>query len=142
MNKEKDATTVSAAVITGKGDDMDSFDWNLDNWMRWCRKRDWLPLGHISQVTLLMKNNQRMAIVSDTIRIDEPKALEFNRLVMLLPRRHMTVFLLNHLDKGIFGQRIVYTKHAGTKYQLAQMSRTTFYERAKEADNMVKRWMQ
>jgi hypothetical protein len=121
---------------------MDSFNWHLDNWMRWCRKRDWLPLGHVSQIAILMKNNQRMAIASDTIDSHEEAALEFNRLVMLLPRRHMTVFLLNHLDKGIFGQHIVYTKHAGLKYKLAECSKTTFYERAKEADNMVKRWMQ
>jgi hypothetical protein len=121
---------------------MKSFEWSLDNWMRWCRKRNWLPLGHASQIAILMKNNQRMAIVTDTIAINELDALEFNRLVMLLPRRHMTVFLLNHLDKGICGQIIVYTKHASTKYKLAECSKTTFYERAKEADNMVKRWMQ
>jgi hypothetical protein len=122
---------------------MDSFEWQLDNWMRWCRKRDWLPLGPASQVALMMKNAQRMPVSTDTrIMIVEAAALEFNRLVGLLPRRHQTVFLLNHLDKGIQGNMIVYTRHAGTKYKLAGVSRSTFYERAKEADNMVKRWMQ
>ena len=123
---------------------MQSFDWHLDNWIRWCRKRNWLPVGHVSQIALLIRQAKEESKTATDAPIPayEIQAMEFNRLIMMLPKRHMDVFLLNHLDRGILGQRIVYTRDASVKYRLAGLSKTTFYERAKEADSMIKRWMQ
>jgi len=122
---------------------MTGFDWHLANWLLWCRRRDWLPMGHVSQIATLIKQAKQESLTATNIAIPvyEPQALQFNELVSRLPRRHMQIFLLNHLDKGVLGQIIVYTRHASTKYKLAGVSRTTFYDRAKEADNMIKRWI-
>jgi uncharacterized protein (DUF3820 family) len=121
-----------------------SFDWHLANWKLWCRRRDWMPMGHVSQLAALIrqaKQESQSAADAPVLVFDEP-ADAFNRLITMLPRRHLTVFLLNHLDKGILGQIVVYTRHADVKYRLAGVGRSTFYERAKEADSMIKRWME
>lgn len=120
-----------------------SFDWQLDNWMRWCRRRDWLPLGHVSQLGFMIKQaKEKSESATDSAPpVYEIQALEFNRLIMRLPRHHMAIFLLQHLDKGISGYRIVYTNRASRKHQLAGVSSATFYRRVKEAEAMITRWM-
>jgi hypothetical protein len=121
-----------------------SFDWHLENWIRWCRRRDWLPIGYVSQMGFMVKHGKQESVsATDVITpIFEESAHSFNGLIMHLPRRHMSVFLLNHLDKGVLGQMIVYKREANSKFALAGMTKTTFYQRAKEADNMIKRWME
>ena len=122
---------------------MDSnFDWQLDNWKRWCRKKDYLPMAHICQLAALIRQakQESQSATDAPLPIFEGAALSFNRLVMLLPHRHMIVFLLDYLDKGIRGQMIVYSRDVNTKFSLAGMSKTTFYRRAKEAEDMLKRW--
>lgn len=131
-------------VMDGKKLITGSFEWHLENWKLWCRRRkDCLPMGHVCQLAAMIKQaKQKSECATDApiLVFDEP-AEKFDRLVTNLPRRLMDVFLLAHLDRGILGQRIVYTRHADVKWRLAGLSRSTFYERAKEADGMIKRWM-
>jgi hypothetical protein len=119
------------------------FEWYLDNWIRYCRKRDWLPLGHVSQIALLIKQAKQVSQTATDAPIPayEDAALKFNDLVLRLPNRLRVVFLLNHLDKGVLGQRIVYTRHAHLKYRLANVSKATFHRHATEADAAIKRWI-
>ncbi|MDB5822197.1 MAG: hypothetical protein JWR21_901 [Herminiimonas sp.] len=121
-----------------------SFDWHLENWIRWCRGRGWLPAGYVSQLGVMTKQAKQESIsATDVVTpVFEESALSFNELIMMLPRRHMSIFLLNHLDKGVLGQMIVYKREANSKFALAGMTKTTFYRRAAEADSMIKRWME
>lgn len=122
---------------------MTDFDWHIANWMLWCRGRSWLPKGHVSQIAILMQQAKQDERGSDDPKpvIFEGHALAFNRLVMMLPRRHFDVFLLNHLDKWRQVHRVTYTSDQNQKCKWAGLSRPTFYRRAAEADGMIKRWM-
>ena len=121
-----------------------SFDWNLENWKLWCRRKNWLPMGHVCQLAAMIRQaKQESQSATDSITpVYDGAAESFNDIVAMLPRRYLTVFLLNHLDKGIRGEMIVYSREPSVKYNLAGVGRTTFYERLKEAENLIKGWME
>ncbi len=119
-----------------------SYDWQLDNWILWCRRKNWLPMAHVCQLAALIKQaKQEMQSATDTVTpVFDDRAEAFDKLVTNLPNRYREVFLLDHLDKGIRGQMIIYSRQPSVKYRLAGVSKSTFYERAREAENMLKRW--
>lgn len=86
----------------------------IENWMRWGRRRDWMPtsfkcvLGRLHIRTRIPLGDERYDpnYVPPEVPT-EASAARFERVVINLPDRHRQAFVMYHLDRGIENGRIV-----------------------------------
>lgn len=74
----------------------------IENWMRWGRKRDWMPTGFRCPLGMMYKSLDRDDVEQpgQFIRCDEIGAAQFERIVIALPERHRQAFVMHHLEKA------------------------------------------
>ena len=80
---------------------------DLENWMRWGRRRDWMPAGYGSILgTLYRARLADGASPADDAPpppkspVNERDAMHFERIVVSLPKQQRTAFVLHHLWRG------------------------------------------
>lgn len=73
----------------------------LDNWLRWARRRDYLPvsfrvpLGYLFKTTDAPDEPRQVRVT-----VDEIGAAGFERIIVSLPERHRQAFIMHHLNKA------------------------------------------
>lgn len=78
---------------------------DLDNWLRWGRRRDWMPQSFVCQLgTMYVSRLSKVELDDEPAprklpKIDEIGAAQFERIVVSLPDRHRKAFVLHHMEK-------------------------------------------
>lgn len=104
----------------------------LDNWRRWCLKRDYMP-------TKGRDSLDRIPSPASGKEIDELQADRMERIVMGLPGRLKAVFIAHHLNKVVCGARVALAMNAERKYQLIGVNPRTYQRINADAHRAVLR---
>ena len=75
----------------------------LDNWLRWGKKRDWMPISFTCMLGRMYVSRYPIDAESrvSIAKIDEISAAQFERIIVALPERHRQAFVIHHLEKCV-----------------------------------------
>lgn len=112
----------------------------LDNWIRWGRRRDWkpvgfkVPLGYLYKSTDVHDDDKPIRFVCDEIG-----AAGFERIVVSLPEKHRQAFVMHHLGRAHARGRIVILKGRDEGAKLLGVQVRQYHYLINQAHNMVLR---
>lgn len=130
-------------------DQQDYYNTELQNWLRWSKSKDWLPMRHKS--TLVFLSYLAGTVVSEENTSEEYRpplrlldALVFDDLVINLPNsnvaKYRDVFIVYHLHKYIRqSTKVISTYRLPDKLAAVGMKKDMFYNRLAMAEAMIKR---
>jgi hypothetical protein len=73
----------------------------LENWIRWGRKKDWLPASFRCPLGFLFKSTEVHDVAADKeLPCDGLEAVKLERIIVGLPQKHRQAFVMHHLDKA------------------------------------------
>lgn len=116
----------------------------INNWLRWGRNRDYLPISFRCPLGYLYvpKRGDLEARLYKAPPINSLVAVEFERLVVGLPVRHRQAFVMYHLNRARIGDKIIERKRSA--YDMAKIlavQKRQFEYLVSQAHNMVyRRW--
>jgi hypothetical protein len=115
----------------------------LDNWLRYGRKKDWLPAGFKCPLGFAYKPvlGEVYSGASIMMPCNEEQALAFDRVICGLPKRHRQAFVMYHLDRAHVHGFILIVKGRAQKAQILGCSTRHYHRMVKESHEMVlSRW--
>lgn len=102
----------------------------LDNWRRWCLKRDYMP-------TKGRDSLDRIPSPASGKEIDVLQAERMERIAVSLPPRMRGVFKAHHLNKVVCGNRVVIVSNVQRICQLLGLNPRTYRRINSEAHKVV-----
>jgi len=115
--------------------------YELDNWLRWGRRRDWMPtsfrvpLGYLYQSRYPIDADQRL----NSVRTDEIDAAQFERIVVGLPQQHRQAFVMHHLEKAAVAGFVVIIKGRDDRARVLGLQKSRYHEVVQQAHSMILR---
>jgi hypothetical protein len=109
--------------------------YEIENWIRWGRKRDWLPTGFKCPLGFAYKG----ASPGYAEPCDERAAVMFERIVVSLPDKHRQAFVMHHLERAAVRQTIVIVRGRDMKARLLAVGKSRYHEIVAQAHNIVLR---
>lgn len=112
----------------------------LDNWMRWARRRDYLPtsfrvpLGYLFKATEVHDEARPIRVL-----VDEIGAAGFERIVVSLPQRHREAFIMYHLNKAHVAGKVRVLKGREEGAKLLGVQVRMYHYLVNQAHSMVLR---
>ena len=112
----------------------------LDNWMRWARRRDYLPtsfrvpLGYLFKATEVHDEARPIRVV-----VDEIGAAGFERIVVTLPQRHREAFIMYQLGRAHVAGRVRVIKGREDCARLLGVGNWQYHNLVRQAHSMVLR---
>jgi hypothetical protein len=95
----------------------------LDNWIRWGRRRDWLPQGFRCPLGFLYKSPDVMGgLPHRPPPCDELAAQRMEQIVCALPPKMREAFVMYHLDKASRNGHVVIVRGRKRKAELLGVS--------------------
>ncbi|ONN64816.1 hypothetical protein [Herbaspirillum sp. VT-16-41] len=110
----------------------------IENWIRWGRKRDWLPTGFKCPIGFAYKG----APANYPEPCDERSAVRFERIVVGLPDRHRQAFVMHHLDRAAVRNLVVVVRGRDMKARILAVGKSRYHEIVAQAHNIVLRQAQ
>jgi hypothetical protein len=112
----------------------------LDNWMRWARRRDYLPVSFRVPLGYLFKSTD----VHDgekpiRITVDEIGAAGFERIIVSLPQRHREAFIMYQLGRAAVAGKVRIIKGRDDCANLIGLRKSQYHEVVRQAHSMVLR---
>lgn len=102
----------------------------LDNWRRWCRMRDYLPVKGRDSL-------DREAVASGGREIDELQAARMERIITALPDKLKAAFIAHQLNKIVVGVRVSIVYDVTRKCQFLGVARRRYYYLVAQAGRAV-----
>jgi hypothetical protein len=112
--------------------------YEIENWIRWGRKRDWLPTGFKCPLGFAYKG----ASSGYAEPCDERAAVMFERIVVSLPDKHRQAFVMHHLDRAAVRNLVVVVRGRDMKARLLAVGKSRYHEIVAQAHNIVLRGWQ
>lgn len=110
--------------------------YDLENWLRWGRKKDWMPVSFRCPLGFLYKTPEGEARPP---ACDELEAVRFERIVVGLPQRHRQAFVMYHLERIAVNSRVKIIKGRDDRAALLGIQKSRYHELVQQASNMVLR---
>ena len=114
----------------------------LDNWIRWGKKRDWLPVSFRCPLGFLYKSIDK-DYEAPPERLPDPidslAAVKMERLVMGLPVRHRTAFVMYQLGKAAVDGEIRIVKGRDDAARIMGVQAWQYHNLVRQAGNMILR---
>lgn len=110
----------------------------IENWIRWGRKRDWLPTGFKCPLGFAYKGMSP----GFAEPCDERAAVMFERIVVSLPDKHRQAFVMHHLDRAAVRSLVVVVRGRDVKARLLAVGKSRYHEMVAQAHNIVLRKFQ
>ncbi|QDD65552.1 hypothetical protein EJD96_16005 [Herbaspirillum seropedicae] len=107
----------------------------IENWIRWGRKRDWMPTGFKCPLGFAYKGSPANYVEP----CDERAAVTFERIVISLPDKHRQAFVMHHLERAAVRQSIVIVRGRDIKARLLAVGKSRYHEIVAQAHNIVLR---
>jgi len=114
----------------------------LDNWIRYGRMKDWMPVGYRCPMGFIYKTASRGSANDEYVApVDEPMAIRFEAVVKNLPERHRKAFVMHQLGRYAEEHRVVMVKGRGQAARLMGVQPWQYHNLVRQACNMVlTRW--
>ncbi|WP_157845786.1 hypothetical protein [Herbaspirillum huttiense] len=107
----------------------------IENWLRWGRKRDWMPMGFRCPLGFAYKGSRASCVAP----FDEQAAVALERIVISLPDKHRQAFVMHHLERAAVRQSIVIVRGRDMKARLLAVGKSRYHEIVAQAHNIVLR---
>ncbi|HJV75358.1 MAG TPA: hypothetical protein VJ654_14120 [Noviherbaspirillum sp.] len=111
----------------------------IDNWVRWGKKRDWMPVGFRCPLGFMYKSTDVHEASYKPLPCDEGNAARFERIVISLPERHRSAFVMHQLDKAHVQGWIVILRGRDDKARILGVQKSRYHELVSQAYNIVLR---
>lgn len=114
--------------------------YEIQNWMQWGRRRDWMPVSFRCPLGYLYKSSDVMS--GTPVRrpqVNEVGAGAFERMVVSLPEKHRQAFVMHHLGRAAVKGQIKILKGYDQNAQLLGVAKSKYYEFVQQAHSMVLR---
>ena len=114
--------------------------YDLQNWLRWGRRRDWMPVSFRCPLGYLYKSSD--VHEGSQIRMpvcDEIGAAGFERIVVSLPEKHRKAFVMHHLEKMAVRNLIVVVRGRDNRARLLGVAARQYHDIVRQAHRMVLR---
>jgi hypothetical protein len=111
----------------------------IENWMRWGRRRDWLPMGFRCPLGFLYRASDVHQPSYRRPPCDEIDASRLERIIIALPERHRQAFVMHHLDKAHVNSHVVIVTGRDDKARLLGVQKSRYHDLVSQAHNMVLR---
>jgi hypothetical protein len=111
----------------------------LENWMRWGRRRDWLPAGFRCPLGFLYRATDVHQPSYRRLPCDEGEAARLERIIVSLPDRHRQAFVMYHLDKAHVNNHVTIVTGRDDKARLLGVQKSRYHDLVSQAHNMVLR---
>ena len=113
---------------------------DLENWLRWGRRRDWAPTSFRCPLGFLYKSSDvHEGVPVRQPACDEIGAAGFERIVVSLPEKHRKAFVMYHLSKAHLHGRIVVIKGREDGARLLGVQVRQYHYMVNQAHSMVLR---
>ncbi|MBV8667048.1 MAG: hypothetical protein JO269_11250 [Burkholderiaceae bacterium] len=112
---------------------------DIENWMRWGRRRDWLPMSFRCPLGFLYRASEVRHASFRRPPCDELEAARFERIVVSLPERHRQAFVMHHLDKAHVNNHVVIVSGRDDKARLLGVQKSRYHELVRQAHHVVLR---
>jgi hypothetical protein len=90
METEKVRTKDAEAILSHE----------IENWIRWGRKKDWRPASFRCPLGFLYKSSDTLTPTYRPPECKEIEAVKMERIVVGLPQRHRQAFVMHHLERA------------------------------------------
>lgn len=122
----------------------DSFAFQEWNWCRWANGKDYLPMTEVCLTGKLVTDFKQESFEIDTEAppvIYPLDAVEFERLVVWLPKLHREVYVAENLNKVLKRTKFIYTKPNAIAHKqgLLGLSKYRYEHLLETAIKMLKR---
>ena len=111
----------------------------IENWMRWGRRRDWLPVGFRCPLGFLYRATNVHQASYRRPPCDEIDAARLERIIVSLPERQRQAFVMYHLDKAHVHSHIVIVTGRDDKARLLGVQKSRYHDLVSQAHNMLLR---
>jgi hypothetical protein len=111
----------------------------IENWIRWGKKRDWMPVGFRCPLGFLYKSTDVHEASHRALPCDEGSAAGFERIIIGLPERHRKAFVMHQLDRAHVQGWIVIVQGRDDKARILGVQKSRYHELVSQAFNMVLR---
>jgi hypothetical protein len=111
----------------------------IDNWIRWGKKRDWKPVGFRCPLGHMHKATDVHEVSARPLPCNEMSAAGFERLIIGLPDRHRQAFVMHHLDKAHVAGHIRILKGRDEGARLLGVQVRQYHYMIQQAHSMVLR---
>jgi hypothetical protein len=112
---------------------------DIDNWIRWGRKRDWMPTGFKCPTGFMFKSNDVHEPSYKPLPCNEISAADFERIIIRLPQRNREAFVLHQLDKAHILGFIVIVRGRDEKARILGVQKSMYHRLLNQAYNMIYR---
>lgn len=116
------------------------FGTQVDNWLRWGRQRDWLPMSFKSILALKYSGKKRdddAALYKIPDPINELEALKMDCIVMALPLRQRQAFLLHHMGRASINNRMCRVRNSHDCAKILGVGKWQFYNLLRQASSHI-----
>jgi hypothetical protein len=111
----------------------------LDNWMRWGRRRDWMPTSFRCPLGFMYKSTDVHETSYRPMPCDEIGAAGFERIVVSLPEKHRQAFVMYHIGKAHVRGKVVVFKGRDDGAKLLGVQLRQYHYLVNQAHSMVLR---
>lgn len=111
----------------------------LDNWLRWGGKRDWMPVGFRVPLGYLFKSADAGEATYRPLPCNENLAVRLERIIVELPEIHRKAFVLYQLDRAAVHGYIRRVRGYDQNAALIGVAKSKYYQIVQQAHNMVLR---
>lgn len=106
----------------------------LDNWIRWGRKKDWKPVGFKCPLGYMFRSTSY-----PLLQCDEPQAVKLERIVVGLPELHRRALVMHQLDRAAVNGFVRIVIGRDEKARLLGVGKSRYHELVNQALKMVLR---
>ena len=114
--------------------------YEIQNWMRWGRIRNWMPVSFRCPLGFLFKSSDvHEGSQVRTASVDEIGAATFERIVVSLPEKHRQAFVMHHLEVAILRGKVISIRGRGQAQQILGLQKSRYHEIVNQAHAIVLR---
>lgn len=111
----------------------------IENWIRWGMKRDWMPVGFRCPLGYLFKTTDVHEVSYKPLPCVDGVAADFERVVVGLPVKHREAIVMHLLDRAHANGLLVVVAGRDDKARLLGVQKSRYHELVAQAMNMVLR---
>lgn len=112
----------------------------ISDWIRWGRNKDYLPPSFKCPLGFLYvpRGGDREVILSRPAPINLLAVVEFEKLVVSLPEKLRSAFVMYHLNRAKVNDKVIERKRTGREMgRLLGVQQSRFYQLVEKAHNLV-----
>jgi hypothetical protein len=113
--------------------------YEIENWLRWGRNRNWMPVSFRTPLGYLFKSSDVHEASVRRPEVKEGDAANFERIIIALPEKHRQAFVMYHLERAIVNGKVISIKGRGQAQHILGLQKSRYHEVVNQAHSIVLR---